>query len=287
MGSGSGKCKRSETASFSWLNPWIEPQIIRVAKLPKEKTQSLFRRRQRNKLFWQAGEPQEDGPSSGDPMSFTLLVSAGIAIVALYWCFLIVPVILAVWRHKPLPKIHSAVLQMNLVLLIAEAALVSSQIGTGLFLFPFIAIPWYLNIISKYWLLFETPVIAGIVAASTLLVVLAMLFRQRAWYFAPALATATLCAITLIAAMRTSTNAQAAGIASLQPDCSFPGDFLRSLRIAGLEFQFDYHMLALKQGTAYGWSFSSMDFYRIPENAIKNLNRSELAFQQCYGRSPA
>jgi hypothetical protein len=220
-------------------------------------------------------------------MSFELLILAGIAAVAIYWCLLVVPVIRAYWRNKPPPKIQLAVLQVNLVLLAVEAVLIPSQLGTGLFLFPFVAIPRYLALISKYWLLFETPLTAAVISAAALLVVLVILFRQRSWYFAPALATVTLCAVTLVAADQTSKREQAAKIATLQPDCSFPGDFLRSLKIAGLEFQFDYHMLALKQGTAYGWSFSNMDFYRIPENAIKNLNGSELAFQQCYGRSPA
>jgi hypothetical protein len=220
-------------------------------------------------------------------IAIAVVALIAIAVVALYWYFLVAPVIRAYRRNKPPPKIHLAVLQINLVLLAVEAALVPSQRGTGLFVFPFVAIPRYLVIISKYWLLFETPVILGSVCAGALLVALAILFRQRSWYFAPALATVTLCSATLIAADQTSKREQAARIATLQPDCSFPGDFLRSLRIAGLEFQFNYHMLALKQGTAYGWSFSSMDFYRIPENAIKNLNGSELAFQQCYGRSPA
>ena len=218
-------------------------------------------------------------------IAIAIVALIAIAIVALYWYFLVAPVIRAYWRSEPLPKFRLALLQTNLVLLAVEVALVPSQLGASLF--PFVAIPWYLAFISKYWLLFETPVILGSVSAGALLVLLAILFRQRSWYFAPALATVTLCSVTLIAADHTSKRQQAARVATLQPDCSFPGDFLRSLRIAGLEFQFDYHTLAFKHETAFGWSFSEMDFYRIPENVIKNLNGSERAFQQCYGRSRA
>src|SRR6185295_15476472 len=101
--------------------------------------------------------------------------------------------------------------------------------GPGLFLFPFVAIPWYLNIVSDYWLLFETPVTWGAISAAAVLALLAVCFRQRSWYFAPALATATLGIVTLIAAEETSRSKQAVAIASLQPDCTFPGNFFRSL----------------------------------------------------------
>lgn len=213
-----------------------------------------------------------------------LIIATGTAVVAAYWYFLAGPVVRAFRRNQPPPKFRFSLLQANLVLIIAEILLTRS---IGAWLFPPLAIYWYSGIILDYWILFRTPLAWSVISAGIVFAFLAVVFRRRFWYFAPAIITATLCAVFLVKAARISAAEQFAAIARLNPDCAFPGDFFRSLRIAKQEFKFDYHFLVFKDEKAFGWSFAQMGFYPIGTNIVKNLNGAKLGFERCYGKSPA
>ena len=220
-------------------------------------------------------------------MSFLLLIAAlllfaaAIATVIAWWLLLAVPVVRAIQQKRPLPGIRFALLQASLVLLLAETLLVPTQHGA--FLFPPLGIFWYSGVAADHWQLFLIPMALGALSAFTLSRALAR-YSPQFWIVAPAAATATFCAVTLLAASIVSSRAQAAAATALQPDCFHTGNFFKSLRIARLEYQFDYHSLAFKDEQAFGWSFSRMGFYPIKPNTVINLHGALSAFEQCYGK---
>lgn len=60
-------------------------------------------------------------------------------------------------------------------------------------------------------------------------------------------------------------------IAAFGADERLEHSFFRSIREAPREFQFYLHSAVLKDCVAYGWSYRSMSFYRIPPSAAINV----------------
>lgn len=69
-------------------------------------------------------------------------------------------------------------------------------------------------------------------------------------------------------------------LAAFGADESIEHSFFRSIREAPRELQFYLHSAALKDCVAYGWSYRSMSFYRIPPTAAINVLPT-LWLEQC------
>lgn len=60
-------------------------------------------------------------------------------------------------------------------------------------------------------------------------------------------------------------------IESFGPDEVIEHSFFRSIREAPREFQLFLHSAALKDCIAYGWSYRTMSFYRLPPSVVQNV----------------
>ncbi len=55
-------------------------------------------------------------------------------------------------------------------------------------------------------------------------------------------------------------------------DCFWQGTFMNSMSIAGREFQFNIHAVAVIEGEPYFWSYRDLNFYKTERNTYQNIN---------------
>jgi hypothetical protein len=144
--------------------------------------------------------------------------------------------------------------------------------------------------LMKTWFSFEDFIRVPLVGSGVAFAISAMLlhnnlrgYAQWAWpTFALLTATAT---FVLIAEIRFHQKLASAA-AKLAPDCLDTGSILNAIAIAGAEYQFNLHAAARKGHDLYAWSFRHGDFYKVPDDAKRNVGvpRGPIAnFQSCHG----
>jgi hypothetical protein len=123
---------------------------------------------------------------------------------------------------------------------------------------------------SKFFSFLALPLLGAIISAAitTLLWRRFLTGRWRAIW--PIVAVLTF-SITIIGLCQLQFDRDlASSAARLAPDCLDQKSFLEAVRLAGRQ-NFGLHASAAKGDDAYGWSFRSRDFYKLPPNVKKNV----------------
>lgn len=229
-----------------------------------------------------------------DSGALELLLQAGVLVGLLLSVLiaLILPLAYWLWLTEPTQRFRSAkvsrgmkcaLIQVSVVLVLADMLFRATPLSA--FLFPPTGIALFLYLASKYHQLLLFPLLGAATVTALAGSACWIVTRRTDYSIWPAISAMVFCSATFLLAERHSTAAQDQAIQSLRPDCLIRSSFLHSLRIAGQEFQFGYHILAFKSEEPFGWSYAEMEFYPVPRQAAINVDGAGDLFRRCYGKN--
>ena len=203
---------------------------------------------------------------------------------AWWWLLILRPLKRAHYQPALLPLIPATAAQISAFAILTSVALQPDNFYSAVILPPAVFIAPF-TISKSYFGNFIAPFSGSVLFATisfvaSLCLMWVLIRPYRKFILLPALIISTV--VLVYSAEQTSRSEMKAALQNLGGECFVRSPIWASSKFAGREFQWDLHAITVKDGQWYGWSYRTLDFYRL--TAGNGNGKMRLCLQQSSSR---